>query len=131
MLSYTLKIRLISVLLQNWQKNRRRIFAVKRYPLRSFLKLRGGCHLIILDKRLRVSRDQREPGALDLNHDPVSLFERVGKAGHRVAEGIDCVWRQRLGADDYATVFDGSDRWGAAFPGFARWVQIWRRLRRF
>ena len=41
------------------------------------LKVLGFGKINILDKFLRIAINQREPRALNLNHDPVSLFETM------------------------------------------------------
>ena len=54
--------------------------------LDGFLKISVRAQLVIRHELLRIARDQREPGALNLHHDAVAFAERVHNAGHHVRD---------------------------------------------
>src|SRR6187402_185938 len=55
----------------------RRLLARSKYPLRGLLKIGILCEEDIRHELLRIAVDEREPGALHLDHDPVSFLEHV------------------------------------------------------
>jgi len=55
------------------------------------------CQLIVRHELLRVARDQRKPGALDLHHDAVALLERVYDTGHHVEIFVGALGRSGTG----------------------------------
>jgi hypothetical protein len=46
---------------------------------------------------LRISIHEREPTALDLDHDAVPATKDVVDVGHREGHGLDPLWHERLG----------------------------------
>ena len=66
------------------------------HSLRGLLKV-GFFRIIDVDKFLWVPVDHREPGALNLHHQPVSLLERVEDVVENIFHLRDLIWNERLG----------------------------------
>src|SRR5437016_14251130 len=66
------------------QHNPRRILSRVIDALSRLLKIIVDAQLVIRHELLWAARDQREPGALNLDHDAVALLERVHDARHHI-----------------------------------------------
>src|ERR1700754_2386078 len=86
----------IYMLLQHRQHDRGRMCRIVIDPDRRFLKIRSTAGLNVY-KSLGIAIDQREPAALHLDHDPVSLFKGMSDLVH-VVFYLRCLPRnQRFG----------------------------------
>ncbi len=60
--------------------------------LSGLLKVRVASKFVVADKPLRAARDQRKPCALNLDHDAMTLLERMHDARHHAGNLRWSVW---------------------------------------